>query len=126
MSDNMWSFVFFSRESSKLNVNKKSEPSKDDLINIALRETYWNKSKELYGDSFMDSSNLSNIFYYLKEVVPDAQEDDVKFFLFMIPNNIFFDGLNWGFGDTGVRENLYEYITEEADLIKEMIQKSRG
>lgn len=78
----------------------------------AVREAFWNNTSP-------DNSDFTQLHSVLvvSEIVKEPTEDQVKAFFMMLPAEIIGSALSWGFSDTVVREQTYEFVEENKQAI---------
>ena len=90
---------------------KRKEKSKD-LIN-KLKDVYWEEN----GDEDLDVIWNSMQEYKNLEIT----EEETKQIFYMLPQNIFGLGIQWGFSDTEVRDQIYVFIEENMENVMKEI-----
>lgn len=82
----------------------------------AAREAYWEASLPDLDGLHHFSENLSE---FCEIETPTIAQQKALFM--MVPNQIFGLGLQYGFDDSVVRDDLYVYVQEHADKIKQAL-----
>lgn len=76
----------------------------------ALREAYWAHSDRY---EFHNLSDSCQEFLAL-----DPTEDQLKTLFMLLPEDIVGSGLNHGFTDSVVRDDVYEFIRDHAEFLR--------
>lgn len=85
-----------------------------------IREAYWLSTLEIDSELFEFSTIHDSLVEFLNIDSPTIEEQKIVFDL--LPQHIIGGGISWGFNDTEVRDNIYVFIRENAELIQEKIR----
>lgn len=83
----------------------------------AIKEAYWNNSEPDEFDSLHDILNETDL-----NIPEEKFNDAVKIVFMKLPEHIFGSVVSWGISDTGVRDEIYEFVLENhKKLFKQLI-----
>ncbi|HCA5183304.1 TPA: hypothetical protein MW242_002936 [Acinetobacter baumannii] len=97
---------------------EKEEQRQECIRNQAIKQTYVDHAGDL---SFID-----DMVHYAKLTPYDTNIPKEKLIqlLFLLDDDVFFKGLRWGFEDTEVREDLYEWIEQNLEPVKSILEQN--
>lgn len=98
---------------------RKDEELKFDKRSRAVREAYWEHTDD-------KSSEFSNFYDCILQAAGyvDFEQvtlEKVKALFMAIPHGLVAEGINWGFGDSVVRDNLHSFCEENKDDVLKAI-----
>lgn len=73
----------------------------------ALKETYWNHSDKNEFDSLHDILVETDL-----NIPKNKMDEAIKITFMKLPEHIFGSVISWGLSDTGVRDEIYEFVLE--------------
>jgi hypothetical protein len=90
----------------------------DEKRLLATKLAYWDNSA-------FDKWEFSNFSEQLscQLEVEDPTNEQIKMLFLMIPDDLFGMGVSYGFGDSVARDNLYEFVENNIDLIKSKLRE---
>lgn len=97
---------------------EKEEQKQECIRNQAIKQTYVDHAGDL---SFIDD------MVKYAELTPydtNLSKEKIVQILFLLDDDIFFKGLRWEFDDTEVREDLYEWIEENQEPVKLILEQN--
>jgi hypothetical protein len=105
-------------ETRRVERKKREELALERLNKVKL--TYW----EVYQD---DNYHFDAFESAIRMLLPidEVSMKQVKEIFMMIPDNIFGNGISWGFGDSEVRNSVYEFVEDNlSDIFKTFVDKN--
>lgn len=101
-----------------LQIAAEQQAENEQIRNRAMKQTYIDHDGDL---SFIEEMvQAAEIFPFGIEIT----EDKLQQILFILDDSIFFGGLKWDFTDTETRDDLYQWLDENTDQVKEILQQS--
>lgn len=90
--------------------------------------SYSEKSRKQMIAIFKENDNfdslcdvISNFFESLSDMPEDQQEVICEKLLMVLPDNVMGDIYSWGISDTGVRDNIYEFIEDNKEEVSTLL-----
>lgn len=95
---------------------EEQETEKERIRNRAMKQTYIDHGGDLtFIEEMVQAAEISPFGI-------EIPEDKLQQILFILDDSIFFDGLKWDFTDTEIRADLYEWLEENQEQVKEILQ----
>lgn len=95
-------------------LNSNFEPIKLDIRLNAVKEAYWNNIDK------SESDVISDMISYILEL-QEVSLETVRVVFMLLPATIVGKGISFGFDDTEVRDNIYEYVEKHKEgILKEL------
>lgn len=82
----------------------------------SVREAFWCNTP----DGHHDLDQLHDVLA-LSEIIEEPTREQVKAFFMMLPADILGAALSWGFSDTEVGEDLYKFVKQNKQAVREAI-----
>lgn len=99
-----------------LQIAAEQQDENEKIRNRAMKQTYIDHDGDL---TFIEEMvQESELFPFDIEFT----EDKLQKILFLLDDSIFFDGLKWDFTDTEIRTDLYDWLEQNQEQVKEILQ----
>lgn len=107
----------------------QSQPSEDQInaekaveeLELSMRAVRMQATKNAFWESSLIDSNEFYVFHDSLIVLCGIQspsDSQLKALFDLLPGGVFGRGIQWGFGDTEVRDEIWTYVEKNVELVK--------